>query len=165
VIRGPQTAGLLTGLALAAGLVFSARPVAGPPLGLDLRIAAIPSGEVGVAAPGPILTARTLRPGGRATGTVVLRNHTPVRLAVRAAVQGSSDADRHLRVRVRARGTILYDGTLAGLRAHGGRPLVLAKGRAAALALDAWVPAGAAETALAGREAHLTFTFGGEPVR
>ncbi len=165
MIRGPQLAGLLTGLALAAVLVLLARPAAGPPLGLDLRLDVMPSGEVTATPFGTIAKVRTLRPGGRATGAVVLRNITAGRQAIRTAVQVPGEVAPHLRVRLSARGATVFAGSLADLRRAPRLPLTLASGASARVAVAAWIPAGAADAALRGRDAGVAITFSGDGVR
>ena len=165
MIAGPRIAGLLAGLMLVAGGVLAARPAAGPPLGLDLRLAATPSGEVGVEPPGPVLRARALRPGGLATGEVVLRNHTAFAQDVRPVLDGARGADRHVRVSLTAHGTHLFDGRLSELRAGSRAPLRLAVRQRATIAVRAWVPAGADDAAIRGRAADLGLSFVAERAR
>ena len=163
--RGPRTAGLLAGLALAAGFVLTARPAAGPPVGLDVTIAAVNSGEVMVEPLGTVVSARALRPGGAASGRLVLRNQTPFKRALRPTVDGVRDLDRDLRITVTSSGNELYRGTLGGLRSRRRGLLVVPGGGAATLDLRVTVPAGAAAHRLQGLSAQLSFTFKGQAPR
>ena len=162
---GPRAAGLLTGLVLVAVIVLAARPAAGPPLGLDLRLAATPTGEVGVEPAGTVLRARALRPGRLATGEVLLRNHTAFAQAVRPVVEAAPGADAHVHVRLSARGARLFEGPASDLRGPRARPLRLGVRQGAVLSVRAWVPAGRADAALRGRELDLTLSFRTERAR
>lgn len=163
--RGPRTAGLLVGLALAAGFVLTARPAAGPPVGLDVTIAAGNSGEVMVEPLGAVVSARALRPGGTARGRLVLRNQTPYERALRPTVDGVEDLDRDLRITVTSAGKQLYNGTLGGFRGLRRSLLTVPTGGAATLDLALSVPSAAAAARLQGLSGQLSLSFRGDEPR
>jgi len=163
--RGPRTAGLLVGLALAAGFVLSAHPAAGPPVGIDVTIAANRSGEVAVEPTGNVLSARALRPGGAASGRLVLRNQTPFTRALRPTVDGAKDLDRDLRITVTSSGKQIYKGPLGGLRRLRRGLVTIRSGEAAQLDLNVAVPSAAAEARLQGLSAQLSLSFSGKGPR
>ena len=164
MMRGPRLAGLLVGLALAAGLVISARPAAGPAAGPDLDVTASHSGEVAVEPAGRVLSARALRPGGAASGRLVLHNQTAFRLALRPQVDGATDLDPDLRIIGTSAGTKIHDGTLGALRAR--RSLLkLPAGGSATLAVRASLPAGTPADEVAGLSEQLSVAFQGERAR
>lgn len=135
------------GACLGAGLAVTALAGARVPagtgeLGLDLTLAAAPSGEVGVSPPGPAIAAAGMRAGsGPATGALELRNQTGRPLAFRLrALPSTTDVDRALRVHASARGSVLYHGDLGGLRSWTRETIELGPGGAATVRLRAWLP-------------------------
>src|SRR5687767_10104217 len=87
-----RTAGIATGLAVAALLVLAFRvPASGQGLGAGVRIVAAAPGELHVPDGGAVLAARGLMPGGRSVrGTLPVRNVTrgPVNVRLRARSAG-----------------------------------------------------------------------------
>ena len=105
-----RTAGIATGLALAALMVLAFRvPASGQSLGAGVRIAAVAPGEVHVPHYGAFLKARGLEPGGKsARATLPVKNVTrgPVDVRLRARM-GNHDLDRAVHVQLRAGGRML----------------------------------------------------------
>jgi hypothetical protein len=146
---GPiRTAGIATGLALAALMVLAFRvPASGQSLGAGVRMAAVAPGEVHVPTTGAFLKAGQLEPGGKsARATLRLRNVTrgavDVRLRARVA---NHDLDRALHVQLRAGGRTLASTTLAGLR-EWTKSLRLKKAEERVVRVRAWIPEGTDDT-------------------
>jgi hypothetical protein len=146
---GPiRTAGIATGLALAALMVLAFRvPASGQSLGAGVRIAAVAPGELHVPTTGAFLKAGRLEPGGKSVrATLPVRNVTrgsvDVRLRARMA---NHDLDRALRVQLRAGGRTLASTTLAGLR-QWTKSLRLEKAEERVVRVRAWIPAGTDDT-------------------
>jgi hypothetical protein len=146
---GPiRTAGIATGLALAALMVLAFRvPASGQSLGAGVRMAAVAPGEVHVPTTGAFLKAGRLEPGGKsARATLRLRNVTrgavDVRLRARVA---NHDLDRALHVQLRAGGRTLASTTLAGLR-EWTKSLRLKKAEERVVRVRAWIPEGTDDT-------------------
>jgi hypothetical protein len=143
-----RTAGIATGLALAALVVFGFRvPASGQTLGAGVRITAVAPGEVHVPRTGAFLEAGRLAPGGKPAQaalpvTNVTRGPVDVRLRARAASHG---LDRALRVELRAGGRTLTAGTLADLR-RWTRSLRLERAQERTVSVRTWIPAGAQDT-------------------
>ena len=114
-----RTAGIATGLALAALMVLAFRvPASGQSLGAGVRMTAVAPGEVHVPRTGAFLKAGGLEPGGksvRATLPVTNVTRGPVDVRLRARM-GNHDLDRAVHVQLRAGGRTLASTTLAGLR-------------------------------------------------
>jgi hypothetical protein len=134
--------GLVLGVVLAATALVSWRVPGGErSLGADVQVEALQTGAIGVAPLHPFLSVPSLLPGRSANGAVTLRNQTGVAMAVRLrAMPSTRDLDGLLRVRVSDARTVLYDGTLGGLRATGTNPLRLAAGRSDKLNLQSSLP-------------------------
>jgi hypothetical protein len=150
-----RVAGATIGLAIVAAVIIAARPAGGHGgvLPARLRFTAAQDGALAVspAAPRPLLASGPLRPGGRAAGTVTLRNETGERLAVSLRARPDSTAlDGTAMVRLSAEGRSLAAGTLESLRGWS-RPLALAPGGAARVRVLAWIPA-ATETGYEGAD-------------
>jgi hypothetical protein len=146
---GPiRTAGIATGLALAALMVLAFRvPASGQSLGAGVRMAAVAPGEGHVPTTGAFLKAGRLEPGGKsARATLRLRNVTrgavDVRLRARVA---NHDLDRALHVQLRAGGRTLASTTLAGLR-EWTKSLRLKKAEERVVRVRAWIPEGTDDT-------------------
>ena len=146
---GPiRTAGIATGLALAALMVLAFRvPASGQSLGAGVRMAAVAPGEVHVPTTGAFLKAGRLEPGGKsARGMLPVRNVTrgsvDVRLRARAA---NHDLDRAVHVQLRAGGRTLASTTLAGLR-EWTKSLRLKKAEERVVRVRAWIPEGTDNT-------------------
>jgi hypothetical protein len=145
--------------------VLTARPAAGPPVGIDLTLTTVNSGEARIEPRGTVVSARALRPGGAASGRLVLRNQTPFKRAFRPTVDGAKDFDRDLRITVTASGKQIYKGTIGGLRNRRRPLLTVASYGAATLELELTVPAGAAAQRLQGLSGQLSLSFAGEKPR
>ena len=150
-IATTRTAGIATGLALAALLVLAFRvPASGQELGAGVRITAAAPGELHVPAPrgGAFLAARGLTPGGRSVrATLPVRNVTRGAVDVRLRARGGGhELDRGLHVELRARDRRLASGPLAGLR-RWSRSLRVGRGAERTVQVRAWIVAGADNTA------------------
>jgi hypothetical protein len=143
-----RTAGIATGLAIAALLVLMFRvPASSELLGAGVRISAEAPGEVHVPSSDAFLRVGKLTPGGKpARATLPLTNVTrgPVDVRLRARMT-SHDLDRAVRVELRASGRTLASTTLAGLR-RWTRPLRLERAGERSVQVKAWIPAGTANT-------------------
>jgi len=135
------------GAAIVIAVVVMAVPAGGHGgvLPAALRFVAGQDGAIAVspATPEAVLEDAHLRPGRHADGTLVLRNQTGARLAVRLRANPSSTAlDGITRVRISAGGEAIFDSTLQALRAGTDGAVRLGPGAAARLRVEAWVPAG-----------------------
>jgi hypothetical protein len=143
-----RTAGIASGLALAALLVLAFRvPASSQLLGAGVRITAAAPGEVHVPRTDAFLRVGKLTPGGKpAQATLPLRNVTrgPVDVRLRARM-ATHDLDRAVRVELRAGGRTLASGTLASLR-RWTRPLRLERAHERTMRVRAWIPAGTQDT-------------------
>jgi hypothetical protein len=143
-----RTAGIATGLALAALMVLAFRvPASSQSLGAGVRFEAVAPGEVHVPRTGAFLKVGGLKPGGRsARATLPVRNVTrgPVDVRLRARV-GNHDLDRAVHVQLRAGGRTFSSTTLAGLR-QWTKPLRLNKAEERVVRVRAWIPAGTGDT-------------------
>jgi hypothetical protein len=142
--RLPRLLGILLGVSIAVVALVSWRVPGGErTLGANVRMEALQTGAVGVAPLHPFLSAPSLLPGSSVAGDVTVRNQTGVRLAVRLrALPSTPELDSLLGIRVGARDQTLYDGSLAGLRTAGTRPLALNPAEAADLHVRASLPSG-----------------------
>lgn len=144
-----RTAGIATGLALAAVLVLAFRvPASGQTLGAGVRIAAAAPGELHVPDRGAFLAAGQLTPGGRSVRAALpVRNVTrgPVDVRLRAR-GGGRELDRGLYVELRSGGRRLASGPLAGLR-RWSRPVRVERGGERTVHARAWIAPGADGTA------------------
>jgi hypothetical protein len=142
-----RTAGIATGLALAALLVLAFRvPASGQSLGTDVRMTAKAPGEVHVPTYS-FLDARQLAPGGNpARGALSMRNVTsgPVDVRLRAR-EGGRDLDRSLHVELRAGRRTLTSGPLGDLR-RWTRSVRLDHAAERTIRVRAWIPADAPDT-------------------
>ncbi len=126
-----RAAGLVTGLALAAMLVFAMRvPASDQPLGAGVRVEVQPPGELDAGADPVLLSAPSLVAGEERQGAVTLRNITvgDVRVQVRVRARGLGSA---VRLELRVGGRKLRRGFL------------LKKADATKLRARAWIPVGA----------------------
>lgn len=143
-----RTAGVATGLALAALLVLAFWvPASSHSLGAGVQMEAVAPGEVHVPNTQAFLKAGGLEPGGKSVRatlpvTNVTRGPVDVRLRARAA---SHDLDRALHVQLRSGGRTLASGPLARLRSWTGS-LHLARAEEQVVRVRAWIPAGADDT-------------------
>jgi hypothetical protein len=143
-----RTAGIATGLALAALMVLAFRvPASGQSLGAGVRMAAVAPGEVHVPTTGAFLKVDGLEPGGRfARATLPVTNVTrgPVDLRLRARM-ANHDLDRALHVQLRAGSRTLASTTLGGLR-QWTSSLRLDRAEERVVRVRAWIPDGTANT-------------------
>jgi hypothetical protein len=140
-----RPAGLLLGVLLAVAALIAWRVPGGEKtLGAAVNIEALQTGAIGVQPLHPFVNVPSLLPGRAAGGKVALRNQTGVPMAVRlTALPSTRDLDSLLEVEVSSAGKNLYDGSLAGLRQLGTRPLRLASGESRALGVRVSLPAAA----------------------
>ena len=128
--RAARAAGLVTGLALAALLVFAMRvPASDQPLGAGVRVEVVPPGELDTGADPVLLSARNLVAGEERRGAVTIRNITV------------GDVRVHARVRARGLGRAVRVDLRAGapkLR----RGIRLEKAGTITLRARAWIPPG-----------------------
>jgi hypothetical protein len=144
-----RTAGIATGLALAALMVLAFQvPASGQSLGAGVRIVAVAPGELHVPTTGAFLKADGLEPGGRPG-----RAELPVRVVTRGSVDvrfrartENHDLDRALHVELRAGGRTLVSTTLAGLRRWTGS-MRLKKAEERVIGVRAWIARGSEDTA------------------
>jgi hypothetical protein len=143
-----RTAGIASGLALAALLVLAFRvPASSELLGAGVRVTATAPGEVHVPTTGAFLRVDKLRPGGKpARATLPVTNVTRGPLDVRLrARMASHELDHALHLELREGSRVLASGTLAGLR-NWTRPLRLERAGESTVRVRAWIPAGADDT-------------------
>jgi hypothetical protein len=147
-ITPTRTAGIATGLALAALLVLAFRvPASSQLLGAGVRFTAVAPGELHVPRTDAFLEVGKLTPGGRAArATLPVTNVTrgPVDVRLRAQM-ATHDLDNAVRVELRAGARTLASGTLAGLR-DWTRPLRLERADERTIHVRAWIPAGTEDT-------------------
>jgi hypothetical protein len=165
--RGTKWIGAAVGLALAVALVLSWRVAAdGHALPAAVSMQAHPSGELELRPAADFLSAPALTVGGpSASGTVRLRNITPVALEVRVRLAPSSKAlDRALAVRLAARDRTLADGRLGALDDWSASSVRIHPGRSAALHARATIPAGPSAAAAGGQDVDVAVEFRSRPV-
>jgi hypothetical protein len=136
-----RIAGLAAGLALAASLLASwwIQPSNGS-LGADVRLLTIVPGELGATPNGVFLSVRQLKPGGaQRSGTVRLRNLTPVPMAVRFKPNSSDRAlGRAGRLELVSGGRVVARGSLSKLTGS----LRIPANTTRTLEARVWVPRG-----------------------
>jgi hypothetical protein len=143
--RAARAAGLVTGLALAALLVFAMRvPASDQSLGASVRVEVLPPGELDAGDDSVLISAPNLVAGEERRGAVTLRNITAgdVRVHVRKRAHGLAGA---VRLELRAGGQRLRRG------------FVLDKADTIKLRARAFVPAGA--EGYEGREARVALVL------
>jgi hypothetical protein len=136
-----KLAGLITGLVLAAGLVFFMRiPQEDGKLGADVRMVATPPAGID-AGSGTFLTGRHLTNGGEAaTGKLRLTNNQSGEAVVSFRALGSDPKLSHLlNVELDLDGKKVAGGTLAQLRRWNGA-LRIPRGSTRTLEASAWIP-------------------------
>jgi hypothetical protein len=141
--RTARAAGLVTGLALAALLVFAMRvPASDQPLGAGVRLEVLPPGELDAGADPVLLAANELVAGEERRGSVALTNITvgAVRVRMRARARGH-DLDDAVHLELRAGARRLASGPLGGVRSV--RGFRLERGDTRILRARAWIPRGA----------------------
>jgi hypothetical protein len=140
-----RLAGLLVGAGIVAVLVLASRPTASVPwLTARASFSVATTGELEVvpASPGPVLVARSLRPGGmRSVAGFEVRNQTGETLDVGLRARPDSTAlDGLLRVRLSAGGATLANTTLQGLGHGSATGVRIPSGASRRLRLEAWLP-------------------------
>lgn len=135
--------GLTIGLAVVMLAVSGWRiPGGDGHLGADIFFSSGPTGELEVSPSGPFLRATSMRPGGEAHGSLMLRNQTGARLAIRVrGLPDRPDLDGLLQVEVRSGKVRLFSGTLGRLLRWSHGALVLRSGERGQLDFRAWLPA------------------------
>jgi hypothetical protein len=127
--RAAWAAGILTGLALAALLVFAMRvPASDQPLGAGVRVEVLPPGELDAGDDPVLISARNLVAGEERRGALTLRNITVGDVRVHVRVRGRGDA---VRLELRKGGRKLR------------RSFLLKRAGTTKLRARAWIPAGA----------------------
>ena len=139
--RAVRAAGLLTGLALAALLVFAMRvPASSQPLGAGVRMEVIRPGELDLGVRPVLLSAQRLQPGDEVHGSVPVRNITVGAVIVRMrAVGAARELGDLLHVELRAGGRRLANGPLSGLR-RVKRGFRIERAETDTLRARAWIP-------------------------
>jgi hypothetical protein len=136
-------------------------------LGAEVRVSAVPTGELSVSRVDPFLVGRDLHPGGRkaATGSVAVTNVTATErtLGLRA-LPSASDLDDLLELSVSAGGERLYHGPLGGLRRWTRASAALASGEGVKLRVRASLPA-TARHGYAGRIEDIQLALRSEALR
>lgn len=159
--------GAAVGLVLAVALVLSWRVAAeGRVLPAEVSMQAHPSGELELRPAADFLSAPALAVGARgASGTVRLRNITPVALDVRVRLAPSTEAlDRALAVRLDAGGRTLADGRLGALGDWSARSVRIRPGSTAVLHARIAVPAGPRAAAAGGQDVDVTAHLQSSPI-
>jgi hypothetical protein len=139
--RAARAAGLLTGLALAALLVFAMRvPASGQPLGAGVRMEVLRPGELDLGAKPVLLSAQGLQPGDEVRGSVPVRNITVGAVIVRMRAMGAGpELGDVLHVELRADGRRLANGPLSRLR-RVRRGFRIERTETSTLRARAWIP-------------------------
>ena len=158
--------GLLAGiLVVAAWLAVAGRPGDAAEPAASIRLGALVNGELEISPlTKPVLESSKLRAGGRAaTGTLRLRNVTPVRrdFALRTSAS-QRELDRSAQIEVADGDTTLLRTTLGRSRAWTGTGLRLAKGETRKLTVRVWIPKNAPDGWQAGR-GDVTLEFRSAP--
>ena len=136
-----KLAGLITGLVLAAGLVFFLRiPQEDGRLGADVRVVATPPAGID-AGSGTLLTGRHLTSGGEAaTGELRLTNNKSGEAIVSfRAIAADTKLSRLMHIELSLDNKKVAGGSLAQLRRWDGA-LRIPRGSARVLKTSAWIP-------------------------
>ena len=154
-MRGHQSerlarwAGLAIGVIVMAALVVAARIPAGHgSIGADVTVIAVPAGSVSLDHPGSVLQVNDMRPGASArtapAGSFRITNISGHAMRVHVhALPSTKTLDDQLRVRVRARRTVLLRGTVGALGGWSPRSILLGPGGSAEVDVAVWLPASA----------------------
>lgn len=151
--------GLAAGILLAAGLVHTWQiPAEGGVIGADVRLAALPAGELQLRPTAVFLSGHGLVPGGRgARGSIRVTNITGTPVAVDARLTPSSPAlDRALSVRLDTAARRLLAGPLGELRRWRRLDLRLDPGETAALQARVTIPRNPAAAEAGGQTVEVT---------
>ena len=169
---GARFAGFATGLALVAAVAWQAWrvPPTEAPLGLDIALSAVPSGEIGIErVKGDVLGASGMTPGDRsvkARGLLHVRNLTGRTVAARPRLEGGDpELDRILHIELTRRGERVFLGPAGALRSgRADAALRMTAGELAGVRVRAFVPRTVDEAAL-GRSARYSVSFDAELAR
>jgi hypothetical protein len=148
-----KLAGLVTGLVLAASLVFFLRiPQADGRLGADVRLVATPPTGLTTTSSGAFLTGRHLTSGGEAaTGKLPLTNDSRTETVVSFRVLARHDRlSHHMTIELSVAGHKVAGGSLAELGRWNGA-LRIPRGSTRTVEASAWIPG----SARAGYEGHM----------
>lgn len=160
--------GLLAGFcAVAAWLLMAGRPADAPSPSASIRLGTLATGELGVAPIGkPVLASTDLRPGAPgASGSVSLRNQTPVPLRVAVRTSAVKDElDRAAWIEVAGGGDTVLRTRLGRARVWSRTTVRLAPGERRTLDARVWIPSTAADGWQAAR-GEVTLQFRGKPVK
>jgi hypothetical protein len=133
------------GLGIAAAVLAASSVPAGNGMArAHLTMSAQSSGELAFSTNAPFLSASDLTPrrSAPASGTLLVRNQTGERLAIRLrALPSLPDLDDMLEVTVKAGRRPVFSGHLKQLRAWTRRSFAVGSGRRVALEVRAWLPA------------------------
>ena len=166
--RSATSARWLARAAFVAGLVLAVVavaawqvPVAGGSTRVDVTFTTNLTGELGVSPTGVLLRRRAMEAGTArrsASGGFVIRNQTPVALAVGLRARPDShDLDDLLMVKVRTAGKTLFSGRLGALR-RGSQRVRLGSGKERSIRVTAWLPGGPARYAQRSQQTALELT-------
>jgi hypothetical protein len=161
-----KLAGLLTGLALAAGLVAVLRvPASDGTLGADVRVVATLGNGLSTTATGAFLSGRHLESGGEAAkGELPLRNDSAADSVVSFRALAPRDRlSRLVTVELSVNGHKLAAGSLARMRRWSGA-LRIPRGATRTVEASAWLP-GSVRGGYEGRSADITLDIRAGKVR
>ncbi|GEM_PF-1774940 len=155
--------GLALGLSVAAFAILAWRiPPGDGTLGTDLIVAAVPTGEIQVASPGPFLTGTAMHPGPQSagpSGRMTIRNISAITQLVRVSASVNiSDLDGILWIDLESGGRRLFRGPVGRLRHGSPGSVVLRPGATATFEVRAWLPASVAG-GYEGRIANVDLSF------
>ena len=160
--------GLLAGFcAVAAWLLLAGLPAETPAPSASIHLGTLATGELGVTPLGkPVLASTDLRPGrGPESGTVGVRNQTPVPLAVSVRTSAVRDElDRSAWIQIADGERTLLRTRLGRTRSWSPTALRLAPDEARRLEARVWIPDGASDGWQAAK-GEVTLELRGRPVR
>ncbi len=140
-----RSVGLALGLSVAAFAILAWRiPPGNGALGTDLVLAAVPTGEIQVVAPGPFLTGTAMHPGPESdalSGSMTVRNISAITQVVRVSASVNiSDLDGILWLDVESAGHGIFRGPVGRLKRGSPGSVVLRPGATATFEVHAWLP-------------------------
>jgi len=120
-------------------------PTSGSPPGLDLRLIAVPPGELTVSPVGVLASTRAMQAGDKPVGgTLELRNIAGRRLLVRpVGLPSAKGLARLLRLRILAGEVVLASGPVASLERPLGEGVEIPPRASRQVEVSAWLPPGA----------------------
>ena len=160
-----KLAGLVTGLVIAAGLVFFLRiPQEDGRLGADVRVVATPAAGIETG-DGTLLTGRHLTSGGNAaTGKLPLTNDTAHETVVSfRALAPHTDLSGLIALELSSNGKRIVSGSLAELRRWSGA-LRIPAGSSRTVDASAWIP-GSVRDGYEGKSAEVTMQIRAKAAR